>query len=181
MGGEPCFLRCLGDAHLLLTVVELSVVLADEDVAQNDERTGGGRNVDANEAKQTLGLDGEDVLVWGQDELLAVQSEGDIGGRRLLGAVNRVLTVGERLGTRLGSNGFHCSGRDSQQRRAGVEHGLVGAQVDGAAADAEAVQSSLPVRLRRERDAEQVTSVVGGVGAADGQLALVSRTGAVLW
>ena len=85
----------VGKAHTLVLKGEDGVVGPEEDVSQDPQRPGGGRQVDSHEPADALGLPGaadlEDVLVTGQGEVPLQDRFGPAGRARLGRLFRRII------------------------------------------------------------------------------------------
>mmetsp|Transcript_52304 Transcript_52304/g.135570 ORF Transcript_52304/g.135570 Transcript_52304/m.135570 type:complete len:204 (-) Transcript_52304:597-1208(-) len=167
----------LGEAELLVAHVELDVVRAHEDVAEDVERPGRRRHVETDHREEALAARLERVVLLGKDVIKATDADGDIRAGRI--AVEQVLLVerghlAHRRRAHLGGNARDVRGRGGEERRARVDDRLAGGG-DRLAGDRDVVDGVGPVAVdpRRglcHRHVRKVTRVVRRVYSSDEQL-----------
>ena len=96
----PSLLR-LGKTNSVVAKVVDRVPLPQESITENDQGTGGLWDIQAHEGADAAALDLEDVVVRADGEVVAGESEGEIGKRVTLVALDGVLAVEALLGTDL--------------------------------------------------------------------------------
>ncbi|KAJ8558829.1 hypothetical protein ON010_g8620 [Phytophthora cinnamomi] len=150
--------------------VEDSVVLAHEDVAEDPQRAGGGRDVDAHEGEEADGAALERVLVLGERVLLAVEHERDVGcGGR---AADEVLAHDELVRAHERGQLGHLVLGAGDERRARVHDGLVHVG-ELLALGLDGVQLDRPVGGAGHVHVLELALVVALVHAAERELAVL--------
>lgn len=95
------FLLCNGESNAIVSEIELSVVFADENVAEDPQRAVWWRNVDSHESRQANRFshlsDSQDVVGAFELEIFSAQGEGDFRELRDQRAVDHVFSKGENV------------------------------------------------------------------------------------
>jgi hypothetical protein len=178
-----CFLSLLGlgKANTVLAFVENGVIWANEDVTKNPQRTRWRCHIHTHEATHAHGdthiLHLEDVILWRQYEVLAIQFECDSGQRGEFGAGDDIFANNwDLLGTDDLVDLGDILGRAGQQGSASVSDGLE-AGGDGFASNVQGIDFELPVLLTGDWHVEEVAFVMILVSAAQGQFTAFGTAG----
>ena len=159
--------------------VELEVVLAHEDVSEDPDRSHRGRDVNAHDAGEALGLHLHDVVSLLQGVGLAEHGQGQVGqGVGLRAHLVDALSCNVRLAAELGVDLLRHRLGEGKEGGTGVHHGLDRGS-DRGSVEGDVVSHNLPVSLLRHRHPREVTNVLGVVNVSEGQLSVGSVRGQV--
>ena len=162
----------LGEANGVVANVVDGVVFPQESVTENGERASWLRDVEAHEGADAAALNLENVVVRADGEVVASKSEGKVGERVTLVALDSVLAVVALFGADLLVEQLSKSGGKGDEGSAGVEDGTGVVQRSRLVTKGDGVEVDLPVRLAAERDLGHLAGVVVLVDATEHGLAL---------
>lgn len=151
-----------------------AVPLAQERVTQNGQGTNGLGEVHAHEAADTRTLDLESVVEGTDSEVVAGESEGDVGQGATLITVHAVLASEALLGTDLLVQELGHGGGQGNERGASVQDNTGVLQLGSAVTEGDGIKVDLPVRLAAERNVDQLASVAALVNTTESGLGLIA-------
>ena len=169
--GSSSLLR-LGKTNRVVAEIVDGVPLPQKRITENGQRTSWLGDVKAHKGADAAALDLEDVVVGGDGEVVASESEGEVGKGVALIALNGVLTVEAFLGTDFLVEQLSESGGQSDERGTSVEDGAGLVDLGGLVAEGDGVEVDFPVCLPAQRDLDHVAVVVILVHATEDALRL---------
>ena len=164
----------LGQADGVVAQVINTVPLAQERVTKNGQGANGLGEVHAHEATDAGALDLQNVVVWADGEVVAAQSEGEVGQAVASAAFHGVLTSEGLLGTDLLVQELSKSRGQSNERGTGIKDDTSVVKLGNAVTESNSIQVNLPVGLAAEGDLDELASVVVLVDTTEGSLGVIA-------
>jgi len=149
----------------------------EEGVSKDGKGTYGLREVHAEEGRDTRSLDLENVVVSTDGEVVASQSEGEVGQTVTLVALNGVLAVVGLLSTDLLVQELGDGGGKGNEGCTGVKDDTSVVHLSGLLAESDGIEINLPVGLASQWDLGQLAGVVALVNTTEGGNRLLTRVG----
>lgn len=162
----------LGEADTVATEVVDRVVSAEESITKNGKRTSRGRDIEAHEGRDTRALNLKNVVVGGDGEVVAGESEAEVRKRVTLVTLDGVLAIVTLLGTDLLVQQLSKSAGEGNERSAGIEDGTHVVELGALLAESDGVKVNLPVGLASKGELGELASVVVLVDATEDGLGL---------
>ena len=130
----------------------------------------------SHEAGDARTLNLENVVVWGDGEVVAAKSEGHIWEAVTLLALNGVLSIVSLLGTHLLVEKLSEGGWESDERSSGVKYNTSVVKLSGGIAEGNCIKVNLPIGLASQWDLCDLASEVIFVDSTEDGLRLVTLT-----
>lgn len=172
-----CRLLGLGKTNSRVADIVDRVPPPEEGVSENGKGTYRLREVHTEEGGDTRSLDLEDVVVSTDGEVMAGQSEGEVGQTVTLVALNGVLAVVGLLSTDLLVQELCDGGGKGNEGCAGVKDDTSVVHLSSLLAESDGIEINLPVGLAPQWDLGHLAGVVALVNSTEGGNGLLARVG----
>jgi hypothetical protein len=149
----------------------------EEGVSEDGKGAYGLREVHAEEGRDTRSLNLKNVVVSTDGEVVAGQSEGEVGQTVTLVALNGVLAVVGLLSTDLLVQELGDGGGEGNEGCAGVKNDTSVVHLSGLLAEGDGIEIDLPVGLAPQWDLGHLAGVVALVDSTEGSNRLLARVG----